>query len=84
MIKLYTKKPVKVEALQYTFGNLNDIIKFVGEDNALWNSTTEELFISTLEGTMRVLVGSYVIKSVRGEFYPCHEKIFEETYTQVK
>lgn len=40
--------------------------------------------IPTLEGNMIASVGDFVIKGVAGEFYPCKEKIFKETYELVK
>ena len=27
--------------------------------------------------------GDYIIRGVRGEFYPCKKNIFEETYEEV-
>lgn len=39
--------------------------------------------IHTLEGEMRVSKGDYVIRGVRGEFYPCKPDIFEDTYERV-
>ena len=41
------------------------------------------LTIHTLEGDMNVSLGSYIIKGVRGEFYPCDGEIFNETYEEV-
>ena len=38
------------------------------------------LKINTLEGTMTVAHGDWVIKGVKGEFYPCKRDIFEATY----
>lgn len=40
--------------------------------------------IETLEGTMTASVGDYIIKGVKGEFYPCKPDIFEATYSQAK
>lgn len=34
----------------------------------------------TLEGTMRVSLGDWIIRGVQGEFYPCKPDIFEATY----
>lgn len=42
-----------------------------------------ELFIKTLEGNMHVKVDDWVIKGVKGEFYPCKPDIFEATYEPV-
>lgn len=45
-------------------------------DYACWD-------IITLEGVMRAIPGDYIIKGVKGEFYPCKPDIFEETYEPV-
>lgn len=42
------------------------------------------LIIPTLEGTMAAEVGSYIIKGVKGEYYPCREDIFKYIYEEVK
>ena len=36
--------------------------------------------IETLEGDMQANIGDYIIKGVKGEFYPCKPDIFKETY----
>lgn len=36
--------------------------------------------IITLEGPMRISPGDWVIKGVKGEFYPCKPDVFEQTY----
>jgi hypothetical protein len=41
----------------------------------------ERITIGTLEGTMYAGVGDWIIKGVKGEFYPCKPDIFEKTYT---
>jgi hypothetical protein len=41
---------------------------------------TGELIIRTLEGDMRASYGDWIIKGIKGEFYPCKPDIFEETY----
>lgn len=43
----------------------------------------ERITISTLEGDMAANVGWWVIRGVKGEFYPCDPDIFEKTYTEV-
>lgn len=76
----YRKKPIIVEAIQYTDDNLLEVMKFCGEGKTLFDYY---LYIVTLEGNMRVNIGDYVIKGVRGEFYPCKPDIFEETYEAI-
>lgn len=50
------------------------------EKSSYYNGIT----IPTLEGTMIASIGDFIIKGVAGEFYPCKEKIFKETYELVK
>ena len=42
------------------------------------------LIIKTLEGEHLASIGDYIIKGVKGEFYPCKPDIFEQTYEQLK
>ena len=41
------------------------------------------LIISTLEGLHWADPGDYIIRGVRGEFYPCKPDIFEATYERM-
>ncbi len=36
--------------------------------------------IKTPEGTMRAAPGDYIIRGIKGEFYPCKPDIFHATY----
>lgn len=86
----YTKKPVEVEAIQWNGLNLEEIKSFVGESlqyeiiDTAWQVGKGRphilMQIKTLEGDMSVSVGDYIIKGVKGEFYPCKPDIFEQTY----
>ena len=40
----------------------------------------QRILIRTLEGTMHAYVGDWIIKGVKGEFYPCKPDIFDATY----
>jgi hypothetical protein len=72
----YKKKPVIIEAIQFT-GNFDEIEKFVGGDAEFRNG---ELIIATLEGALHASSKDYIIKGVKGEFYPCKPDIFKDTY----
>ena len=76
----YMKRPVVIDAVQYTGTPLSAtaISKFVGKSCTIKDNN--EMYIETLEGTMHVSVGDYVIRGVHGEFYPCKPDIFHETY----
>lgn len=80
-MKNYTKKPVTIEAIQWTGGNLIDIINFAESSVTVkWASGNDELLIHTLEGNMIASKYDYIIKGIDGEFYPCKPSIFERTY----
>lgn len=73
----FRKKPVVIEALQWTGENNQEVCFFLGQlDIDAWNRVT----ICTLEGTMRADIGDWIIKGVKGEFYPCKPDIFATTY----
>lgn len=81
MIKKYIKNPIPIEAIQWDGNNEEEVLAFIGETAQLRGGS---LYIQTLEGDMLATIGSYIIKGVNGEFYPCREDIFEKTYEEVR
>lgn len=81
----YMKKPIKVDAMQYTEDNLSDILDFMDGHNVSRNITVlgDYLGIKTLEGQMFASVNDYIIIGVAGEPYPCKPDIFKLTYDEV-
>lgn len=82
----YTKKPVTIEARQLERGNGAEL---AGWSGGTWHSlygrgdNSEDIShvaINTLEGWHRADLGDWIIKGVKGEFYPCKPDIFEMTY----
>ena len=82
MIKKFRKKPVVIETVQWTGHNTKEIFDFVGIDNII--AYASYFMIKTLEGNHKVRTNDWVIKGIKGEFYPCKPDIFEETYEEVK
>jgi hypothetical protein len=88
----FRKKPVVIDAEQYTGGNgwaINKWSNGVAVESPVCeptenNPTGSYLQIKTLEGTMIGIVGDWIIKGVSGEFYPCKNDIFEKTYEEVR
>jgi hypothetical protein len=76
----FRKKPVVVEAMQW------DATVPTGERLREWSDHRVRhhggsiCFIETLEGTMEARPGDWIIRGVKGEFYPCKPDIFEATY----
>jgi len=90
----YRKKPIEIEAIQFTGGNVEEIAEFMGIPIMDLQKSIYELVsgpysirmmpISTLEGVMTAASGDWIIKGVKGEFYPCKPDIFDATYEEVK
>lgn len=88
----YRKKPVIIEAVQLTKKTLNpDVVGFIGEEVNYpeckiggIDPSDGKFKIKTLEGDMVAEIGDYIIKGIKGEFYPCKPDIFEATYEPVE
>lgn len=75
----YRKKPVVIDAVQWTGDNFDEVYEFTNE-TCLWDEGGLGLIIPTLEGDHLARIGDFIIKGVHGEFYPCKPDIFEKTY----
>jgi len=90
----YRKKPVEIEAVQWTGFNVGEIsdfanghIRFDVNDAALEASAASAkavLNLCTLEGEVQADQYDFIIKGVNGEFYPCKPDIFAKTYEVVE
>lgn len=87
----FRKKPVEVEAVLASeaircageaWDQLPDWLAETYERDIVVFSPTE-VFIKTLEGTMRAEKSDWIIRGVQGELYPCKPDIFEATYEPV-
>lgn len=87
----YRKRPVEIEAVQFT--DLDSYLAIVAwwKDVDTGTLTADEMFeyrhpimlLKTLEGTMAANPGDWIIRGVQGEFYPCKPDIFAATYEAV-
>ncbi len=80
----YRKKPVVIEAAQLPASDEEagqELIDFLYSMDREWEEETDGgIIIHTLEGDMRANPHDWIIKGVKGEFYPCKPDIFEATY----
>jgi len=85
MIKKYRKKPVVIEAMQLDVGNVNAVFEWLNSSNPIGEAYIDykELHIVTLEGVLIVSHGDWIIRGIKGEFYPCKPDIFALTYEEV-
>lgn len=85
-MKKYRKRPVVIEAVQFTGEDRAELETWMGNQSFNWFFDGHEwasFNIATLEGVMEASKGDWIIKGVQGEFYPCRNDIFEQTYEAV-
>lgn len=89
----YQKKPVVIEALQWdgtdqSFEKIKSVfsdIEVCGIERSQGvHGKVESWMIRTLEGQHIVSEGDYVIRGIKGEYYPCKPEIFEASYEESK
>lgn len=84
MVRKYRKKPICIEAVQFTRENWGEVVLFTNNTaykNLEWHiNTVISCIIPTPEGFHVATENDYIIKGVYGEFYPCKPNIFKETY----
>lgn len=81
----FRKKPVVIEAELFTNATKDRCFNFVTCNRYADRAENGDpvLRIQTLEGEMTANVGDWIIKGVKGEFYPCKDDIFQATYEPV-
>lgn len=89
---VFRKKPVEIEAFQWTGGpdQTEDprwICEAVARRDVWAERLNDEIYdspavlkIKALEGVMTASVGDWIIRGVKGEIYPCKPDIFAATY----
>ncbi|SFY18512.1 hypothetical protein SAMN04244548_02994 [Paracoccus pantotrophus] len=87
----FRKKPIVIDAMRWTGDNTRDIALWVQPDLAphalpegWWVRKTAtgrtSLVVPTLEGEHDTSIGDWIIRGVKGEYYPCKPDIFAATY----
>lgn len=80
----FRKKPIVISASRYNGSNWLALVTWINHHSnaniSHYDLNTHRLEIATLEGIMEVAVGDWVIRGVKGEFYPCKPDIFEASY----
>ena len=81
MVQKFKKKPLIIEAVQWTGQNVDEITGFIGYEKFQFEG--DDIVIQTYEGLIIAGIGDWIIKGIAGEFYPCKPDIFEKTYEAV-
>lgn len=84
----FRKKPVVIEAVEWSGTGFNrhaePWLSFLNASDAgRIYSAGPNLCIETLEGKMIASPGDWIIRGVKGEFYPCRADIFAASYEPV-
>jgi len=81
----YVKKPILIEAVQWTGENEEEIRAFAGL--AILHADEEHLLIETATddepSQAMVYPGDWVVRDVVGRFYPCKDEVFRATHEEV-
>jgi hypothetical protein len=96
----YRKKPITIEAYQFFPGMLDHPgvrhipaheVNYSKKDadgkeigRGIIHEAPDRYVCDTLEGQLYVTAGDWIIKGVKGEYYPCKPDIFAATYDQVE
>jgi hypothetical protein len=80
----YVKKPVQVTAMRYTGENFSALRDWVGDRLQMrFARPYDAVYVETLEGSMRVHAGDWIVKGTRGEYYPVQADPFSDTFEEV-
>lgn len=88
----FRKKPVVVEARRVPSGPVEsmdsamawgELMMFLPSKASWCIADDLGVDIDTLEGRMHASPGDWIIRGVKGEYYPCKPDIFEQTYEAV-
>lgn len=96
MIKTYRKKPVDVQAIQWTGNNLREVIDFTGlhesADSWSWDQyervvSTSGLKVFTAEGPLNASIGDFIVRGYSEKqgyhFWPVKPDYFEQSYFEL-
>ena len=92
----FRKKPVEVDAVQWTGANAQevnlfargsgpgfDVLSDMDRGNCNDPEATAQVFDVLHSTWVLVYTGDWIIRGVKNELYPCRDEVFQETYEPV-
>lgn len=81
----YRKRPVTIEAIQWNGQNWDELQAFTNNGVRRYEFTAGPPEVTSVYDVLHdtfvtFYVGDWIIKGVKGEFYPCNGTVFLETY----
>lgn len=89
----FRKLPIEISAIQWTGGNEAQVIAFTGptyfhavdpEDRIEDADITASVFDELHSTWVGVYTGHWVVRGIRGEFYPIDDSVLAESYEPVE
>lgn len=77
MIKKYVKKPIEVEAVQWTGDNTKEIQEFIEYDD-------EKTVPIIIKWKWCGSIGDFIIKDESSRIHCCKPDVFKKTYEEIK
>lgn len=79
-VRLYRKRPIVVEAIEYCRDNLVDVLDFIRKGKVHYLVKSTGILLRTPSGDMLVKYGDFVVRGLNAEYYPCTPEAFTATY----
>lgn len=81
----FRKRPVVIEAKQWTGGNINELWEWAGADNIYGPTEANplRLYVAANNAWLDLVPGEWILRDRLG-FYPCKADVFAETYEVVE
>lgn len=76
-----TSKPTTKEAMQWLGNNYDSIKKWVGNENTHRLGVDIEVWNTEDKQWLTVPQFHFIIKGLKGEFYPCSDDVIHKSYT---
>lgn len=91
MVKRFRTKVVEIEAMQFTGENHKELLEWTGgnfygvapEDRGDDPEITAEVYDILHSTWIGVKTGQWIVRGVKGEYYPCDDETFHWKYEEV-
>jgi hypothetical protein len=86
-VSKYVTLPIEIEAIEFegsceSFNHISQ--QFPTLVAGQIKGYPDSMYISTLEGEMKASKGDFIIKGLRGEYYPCKPDVFNKKYKRLE
>jgi len=76
----FRKRPIVIDAILFDGTNFDELARWSGGAVRPGVTIEPEVVVDTAEGKMAGRTGDWIIRGVKGEYYPCMPDVFAVTY----